>query len=442
MTEAAPATLTTEMIVSVIVLLISYGVIFSEWLHRTHAALIGAVVMVGVGMSMGFYSQEQAVVAIDANTLLLLLAMMAVVTLLRPTGLFELTAVLIAQYTQGSQRRLLIYLSMAVSLISMVLDNVTTVIVFAPLTVLICRVIQVNPMPFLMSEAMLSNIGGIATLVGDPPNIMIGSAAGINFTDFLVHMGPPVVVIWAVTVSFLLWVFRKELAVQTVDIGDAQLDHTQAIQSSDKLLRVVIPLLLIIVLFFVHHHFHLYPAYAAFIGLALALVLVRPAPDELFGEIHWSVLLFFAGLFVLVGGVEATGLLQLFGYYLAGLAQDPAQLLIAGILLIWISAIVSAIVDNIPFTVTMIPILLGLETHGVNAAPLWWALALGVGLGGNGTHIGATANIIAIAEAERSGIPEATISPLQWMRVGIPTMLLGLVVASLLYGLFFSYFMA
>ena len=144
----------------------------------------------------------------------------------------------------------------------------------------------------------------------------------------------------------------------------------------------------------------------------------------------------------MVGGVEATGLLQLFGYYLAGLAQDPAQLLIAGILLIWISAIVSAIVDNIPFTVTMIPILLGLETHGVNAAPLWWALALGVGLGGNGTHIGATANIIAIAEAERSGIPEATISPLQWMRVGIPTMLLGLVVASLLYGLFFSYFMA
>lgn len=267
MTEAAPATLTTEMIVSVIVLLISYGVIFSEWLHRTHAALIGAVVMVGVGMSMGFYSQEQAVVAIDANTLLLLLAMMAVVTLLRPTGLFELTAVLIAQYTQGSQRRLLIYLSMAVSLISMVLDNVTTVIVFAPLTVLICRVIQVNPMPFLMSEAMLSNIGGIATLVGDPPNIMIGSAAGINFTDFLVHMGPPVVVIWAVTVSFLLWVFRKELAVQTVDIGDAQLDHTQAIQSSDKLLRVVIPLLLIIVLFFVHHHFHLYPAYFYFVRL-------------------------------------------------------------------------------------------------------------------------------------------------------------------------------
>ena len=179
----------SNMLIAATVLAGSYVLIFSELIHRTSAALLGAVTMIAVGMLFGFYSQEAAISSIDANTLLLLAAMMMLVALLRPTGAFEYTAIVIARLSRGDPRRLLIYLSLAVSLISMVLDNVTTIIVFAPLTVLIARILKLNPLPFLMSEAILSNVGGASTLVGDPPNIMIGSAAHIDFTTFLAHMG-------------------------------------------------------------------------------------------------------------------------------------------------------------------------------------------------------------------------------------------------------------
>ena len=430
----------SEMAIAVTILLLSYGLIFSERLHRTSAAILGAVSMIGVGMIMGFYSQEAAIQSIDANTLFLLAAMMMVVAMLRPTGLFEYTAIIISRLSKGSPRRLLILLSLAVSLISMVLDNVTTVIIFAPLTVLITRILKLNPMPYLMAEAMLSNVGGIATLVGDPPNIMIGSAANIDFTQFLIHMGPPIVVIWSGSVALLLFSFRKLLPASVDHFSEQHLNLDQAIQDRSTLTKMLITLALIIGLFFIHHHPHLPPAYVAFLGLTLALVLVRPKPEELFGEVNWSVLIFFAGLFAIVGGVESSGFLDLLGHQLAAVSHDPNQLMMVGLALIWVSAILSAIVDNIPFTVTMIPIIVGLESSGVNITPLWWALALGVGLGGNGTHIGATANLIAVAESEKSGVEGARITPLEWMKVGLPTMFTGLILASLLYTLFFDFF--
>lgn len=438
--EHVETTISLEMLVAVAVLVVSYGLIFSEILHRTTAAILGAVSMIGIGMWMGFYSQEAAIQSIDANTLLLLAAMMMMVSLLRSTGLFEYTAIIITHLSRGSPKRLLIYLSLAVSLISMILDNVTTVIVFAPLTVLIARILHINPMPYLMAEAMLSNVGGIATLVGDPPNIMIGSVAGINFSQFLIHMGPPVVVIWIGSITLLLFVFRQEMAQSAADLNRQQLDPSQAIKDQVMLIKVSLSLALIIILFFVHHHFHFYPAYVAFLGLSLALVLLRQKPEELFAEVNWSILIFFAGLFAIVGGVESAGFLDLLGYRLAAMAQDPEMLLLTGLLLIWVSAILSAVVDNIPFTVTMIPIIMGLESSGVNITPLWWALALGVGLGGNATHIGATANLIAVSESEMSNIKGARITPLAWMRVGIPTTLLSLSIASLLFYLFFDFF--
>jgi Na+/H+ antiporter NhaD/arsenite permease-like protein len=320
----------------------------------------------------------------------------------------------------------------------MILDNVTTVIVFAPLTVLICRLLKLNPMPFLIAEAMLSNVGGAATLVGDPPNIMIGSAGGIDFSTFLVHMGPPVVGVWLGTVGLLLYLFRRELTASGMLTLD--LDHGKAIQDPARLRLTLFALGVIVILFFVHHHLHLYPAFAAFAGLALALVLLRPEPNVLIGGVNWSVLIFFSGLFIIVGGVESSGLLDLFGEELGALAKEPEMLLITCLALMWLSAVLSAIVDNIPFTVTMIPIILGLESQGVNIAPLWWALALGVGLGGNATHIGATANLIVVAESEQCGIPNARISPTTWMRHGIPTTLVSLTLATLLFTAFFDYF--
>ncbi len=430
---------TLEMWTSAIVLVVAYVLIFTEVLHRTTAAIVGAVAMTGVGMLMGFYTQQQAILAVDGNTILLLAAMMMLVALLRPTGAFDFAAVHITHWARGSPKLLLIYLSLAVSLISMILDNVTTVIVFAPLTVLICRLLKVNPLPYLMAEAMLSNIGGIATLVGDPPNLMIGSAADISFNSFLMHMGLPVLLVWLASVSLVLFQFRQQLT--PTDTDPRTLVATHAIKDAQGLWRILFSLGVVVSLFFVHHTLHLLPAYASFIGLSLALVLMRPDMEQLFSSVNWSVLFFFAGLFMIVGGVESSGLLELLGLELAELARDPDKLLLTGLLLMWVAAVLSAVVDNIPFTVTMIPIILGLEGSGVNTAPLWWALALGVGLGGNGTHIGATANIIAVSELEKSGMPEAKITPLQWIRTGLPVMLLGLLTASLVYWLLFDLFL-
>jgi len=419
-------------------LIAAYVLIFSEVIHRTNAAIIGAVFMIGIGTWKGFYSQADAVMALDANTMFLLMGMMMVVVLLRPTGGFEYLAIKISKFAGNSQIVLLVSLSSAVSIISMFLDNVTTVLIFAPLTVVIAKILSINPLPYLMSEAMLSNIGGASTLVGDPPNIMIGSSAGLDFMSFLVHMGPIVMVIWFCTVGMVLYTFRKELALQPT--GTVDLDETKAITDPEGLAKAMFALTVVIILFFVHHYFHLYPSYVAFIGVAIAVALMRPDPEPLFGKVEWSVLAFFAGLFIIVGGVEHSGLLDLIGLKLSSMASDPESLLMTCILLMWVAAFASAIVDNIPFTVTMIPIVHGLETQGINVFPLWWALAIGVGLGGNGSHIGATANVICVAESEKSGIPEARITPILWIKKGLPIMLFSLVVASLVYAMTFEYF--
>ena len=235
------------MLTAAAVLVGAYVLIFSELIHRTHAAVIGAVTMVSVGTYAGFYSQQAAIQSIDANTIFLLAAMMMLVAMLRPTGAFEYTAVVIARFSSNNPRLLLVYLSLAVSLISTVLDNVTTVIVFAPLTVLIARILSLNPMPFLMSEAILSNIGGAATLVGDPPNIMIGSAAHLSFNDFLVHMAPLMALIWVCTVGFLLLVFRRYLdpATQTMQVDYFDLDS--AITDRVALWLAMLPLALVVI---------------------------------------------------------------------------------------------------------------------------------------------------------------------------------------------------
>ena len=422
-----------NMWVAAAILVIAYVFIFSERVHRTYAALAGAVVMVGVGNGLDFYTQESALQAIDANTILLLMGMMLLVAMLRPTGAFEYLGIRLAKLSGGSPRLLLVYLGVTVSLLSMVLDNVTSVIIFAPLTVLVTRLLDLNPTPYLIAEAMLSNIGGAATLVGDPPNIMIGSAANIDFFSFLVHMSPLVLPAWFGTILLLLFLFRRDLRSESPLKRLVDLDERQAIRNPHDLRRILYALSLVVLLFFIHHRLHYYPAFVSLIGLAIALLMIRPQPEKLMNEVQWSVLLFFAALFVMVGGVEASGLLNLVGRWLASIAKQPGMLLITALFLMWIAAVLSALVDNIPFTVTMIPIVSALQLEGLDVYPLWWALAIGVGLGGNGTHIGATANIICVAEAERSGIPQAKISPRSWLKIGVPVTLIGLVLASIAF---------
>ncbi len=420
------------------VLVAAYALIFSEVIHRTLAAVIGAVAMILIGMIGGFYSQAGAVAAVDANTMFLLAGMMALVVLLRPTGGFEYVAIRLAKLARGSPSRLLVYLCTAVTVISLFLDNVTTVLVFAPLTVVIARMLGISPVPYLIGEALLSNTGGVATLVGDPPNIMIGSAANIGFNQFVFHLGPIILVCWIATVFILLASFRKELAGEIDEVLD--LDETRVLKDPKALVSVCASIGVVILLFFVHHRFHLFPGYVAWIGVALALALVRPDPDEFLRELDWAVLLFFAGLFIIVGGVEGSGLLDLLGEQLVAVAQDPEKLLMTALVVMWVSAFLSAAVDNIPFTVTMIPIISHLQTQGVDVMPLWWALALGVGLGGNGSHIGATTNIICVAEAERTHRPEYRITPLFWLKKGTPVMITTLAISSVLLTIFFDHY--
>ena len=427
----------TSMWIAGGVLIAAYALIFSERIHRTYAALAGAVIMVAIGTAAGFYSQGDALLAIDANTILLLMGMMLLIAMLRQTGLFQYLAIRLSKASGGSPRKLLLYICIVVSLLSMVLDNVTTVIIFAPLTVLVTRMLNLNPIPYLIAEAMLSNIGGAATLVGDPPNIIIGSAANIDFVTFLVNMAPLVVPPWLGTMALLLIMFRKSLRSDMGTPEEIDLDETQAITDPALLRRMLFVMGLVIGLFFVHHYLHYYPAFVSLIGLALAFILVRPHADKLIDDVDWSVLLFFASLFVIVGGVEATGLLDLIGVQLAESAKDPELFLLTAIALMWIAAFVSAIIDNIPFTVTMIPIVMALAAEGVNVYPLWWALAIGVALGGNGTHVGATANIIVVAQAEKSGIPGGKITPLEWIKTGLPVVIVGLTLASATFALIY-----
>lgn len=418
------------------ILVVAYVLIFSEVIHRTLAGVIGAVTMILAGMIGGFYSQSEAVAAIDANTMFLLTGMMTLVVMLKPTGGFEYVAIRMAKLSRGSPVRLLIYLSTVVTIISLFLDNVTTVLVFAPLTVVIARLLAINPVPYLMAEALLSDTGGVATLVGDPPNVMIGSAANIDFNQFVFHMGPIILVAWAATLLLLLAMFRKDLA-KEID-GVLDLDESKVLRDPKGLIAICISIGIVILLFFIHHRFHLFPGYVAWIGVAVALALVRPDPDKLLKGLDWAVLAFFIGLFIIVGGVEGSGLLNLFGQQLTNVAQDPEKLLVTALVIMWVSAILSAAVDNIPFTVTMIPIISHLETQGVDVMPLWWALALGVGLGGNGSHIGSTANIICVAEAERTGNPNYRITPLFWLKKGTPVMLTTLAIATVLFTIFFD----
>ena len=436
--ETVADVVTPSMWLAGAVLVAAYALIFTEIIHRTVAAVIGAVAMILIGLVGGFYSQAEAVAAIDANTMFLLIGMMTLVVLLKPTGGFEYLAIRLAKLAKGSPVRLLIYLSTTVTVISLFLDNVTTVLVFAPLTVVIARLLGISPVPYLMAEALLSDTGGVATLVGDPPNVMIGSAANIDFNQFLFHLGPIIFFAWVATLFLLLAMFRKELAHEIDEVLD--LDETKVLKDVKGLIAVCFSIGVVIILFFIHHRFHLFPGYVAWIGVAVALALVRPDPDETLKEIDWTVLLFFAGLFVIVGGVEGSGLLDLLGEQLVSVAQDPERLLVTALVVMWASAFLSAAVDNIPFTVTMIPIISHLQTQGVDVMPLWWALALGVGLGGNGSHIGSTANVIWVAEAERTRRPEYRITPLFWLKKGTPVMLVTLAISSVLFTIFFDYY--
>jgi Na+/H+ antiporter NhaD/arsenite permease-like protein len=438
-----PLVWNTPMAVSGAILIATFIGIFTEGVHgfhRTKFAMGGAALMVLCGQYFGFYSPELAVESIDWNVVFLLGGMMTIVAIMIPTGGFQALAYRIADLSRGRLFLLMAMLGTAVTVISLLLDNVTTVVIFGPLIVLICQALKVSPVPYLLGAALLSDTGGVATLVGDPPNLMIGSAAGINFNTFLIHMGGIVLVAWISILLAQKWLFAKELSV----IPEQQdFSGKGEIKDPHTWYAAVAVLVIMVVLFILHHSLGWEPWFVAAIGLTLLVFIGRSVElDESFEDVEMSLLMFFISLFVVVGGVEQSHFLEFLGQFIQPFVEH--DLLIAALLLMWIAAILSAMIDNIPFTAAMVPIILGMEQQGINVTPLWWSLAIGVGMGGNGTHLGSTANVFIVTLSERlakdTGDESLRITPGLWFRKGTPAMLLTLTSSSIVMWLFFGFF--
>jgi Na+/H+ antiporter NhaD/arsenite permease-like protein len=426
---------TTEQIAAIAIFIAALVLVLSDRIDRTIVAMAAGATMVSAGALMGFYSQEQALEAIDFNTLGLLLGTMILAVLLEQTGFFQYAAIVAGKLSRGSPWLLLIVLGTTTTLLSTVLPNVTIIVLIAPVTILIAEILGISSIPFLMGEALLSDTGGVATLVGDPPNVMIASAAGFTFNDFLTHTAPLVVMAWLAALIILRIVFRPEFAKGPSNVAALMsLDQNEALTDPAGMRRALLVLGAVIVLFFLHSQLALSPAFIALGGAGAALLWVRPSVEETLQRIDWSILMFFAGLFVTVGGLEAAGVLGLLASAVAGLAR--ASLLLASVALLLTAAVVSAVVDNIPFTIALIPVIQRLGVLGVNTSPLWWALALGAGFGGNGTIIGSASNVVTVTLSEKTRTP---ITSRIWMRAGLPVMIVTCVVGSILFALFFSW---
>ena len=436
--------LTDGMIASAIVLAVTFTLIFTEYIHgmeRSKVAAGGALGMVITGQVFGFYSPMGAVEAVDWNVIFLLAAMMTVVSIMIPTGGFSWLAYKIAKASKGQLFLMMALLGTAVTVLSLLLDNVTTVVIFGPLIILIAKAQKITPIPYLLAAALLSDTGGIGTLVGDPPNLMIGSAADITFNQFAVAMGPPVAVVWLVVLLYLKWAFRKELAVTPADNfqEDAEIKNKKLWRNS------LVILVAMTILFIFHHALHWDPWFVAALGMtALVLSSRGLLMDDAVEHVEIPLLIFFIGLFMVVGGVEHSGFLIYVGQFIQPFVEQDLRT--AVIILMWVSAFLSAAIDNIPFTAAMIPIILGMETQGINVTPMWWGLAMGVGLGGNGTHIGSTANVFIVTISERlarqENDPSLAITPGMWFRKGSPAMLLTLCVATVMFYVFWGWFEA
>lgn len=389
--------------VAAAIFVVTYVIIVSERVHKTAAALAGAVIMIAFRV----LDQEEAFGAIDFNVIFLLAGMMMIVNVLGKTGIFQWLAIRSAKLGQGHPLRILIILSLVTAVASAFLDNVTTVVLIAPVTVFVAGSLGVSAVPFLIGEALASNIGGTATLIGDPPNILIASGpADLDFNDFLLNLAPIIVIILALYVLSARFLFFRGVEVEEDARARIMAMDEREVITDPKLLRVsLIVLGLTLVGFLIHGPLEYEPATVALVGAAALLVVTRQDPHDILRDVEWSTLFFFIGLFMVVGGVEKVGLLEDIGEGVADLTAGNR--VAATILILWQSALLSSIINQIPYTATMIPIVRelapSLGSSGGSDSVLWWSLALGTGLGANLTIIAAAANVFVANLAGQAG---------------------------------------
>ncbi len=405
-------------LVAVFVFLFTYALIVDERIHRAVAAMIGAAIVI----FLHIVPWDSLLVYLDFGTIFLLMGMMIIVNTARTSGLFEYIAIRTAKLARGSPIKVLILFSLVTALCSAFLDNVTTVLLLTPMLLTIAKLMKLNPLPYLIAEIFASNVGGAATLIGDPPNIMIASAAGLTFNEFLMVMGPIALVDLGIVLLMMFLIYGKTMKVDPHERdvmlkAMENLDENAAIQDRSLFMKSIVTILLVVVMFFFHSLLGLEPAEVALIGAAIILFWSREPPDLILEKIEWPALFFFGGLFIVVGALVQTGVISQIASAMVGLVSTTGE---AMILVVWFSAIASAIVDNIPLTAAMIPLIKDLGTT-MEIYPLWWALSVGACLGGNGTAIGASANVVVLGISEREGI---NISFLDFMKLGMAVMVI------------------
>ncbi|MBQ8682624.1 MAG: ArsB/NhaD family transporter [Selenomonadales bacterium] len=413
-------------LLAVVVFLATYIFIISEKIHRTVIALVGGMIVVVLGV----ISQETAIHHIDFNTLGLLVGMMIIVGITAETGLFNYLAIKAAKKVEGKPTQVMLVMSILTAVCSALLDNVTTVLLTVPVTLSIANKLKVPAVPFLVSQILASNIGGTATLIGDPPNIMIGSSTNLGFGDFVMNLAPISIVIFIVTVILLELIYKKRLV--TTDELRAHimtLDESKEIKDKALLKKSVTMLAITIVLFALHQMLHLESATVAMFCASILLLIAYPSHEKqleaVFRKVEWVAIFFFVGLFILVGSLVETGVISTIAQEAMEITKGDTES--TAILILWLSAIASAFVDNIPFVATMIPMIHEMGRMGMeNLGALWWSLALGACLGGNGTLIGASANVVVAGIAAAAGQP---ISFVRFFKIAFPLMIISIILS-------------
>ena len=417
----------TSTIVAIVIFVAAYALIISEKIHRTIIGICGAMLMI----LLGIISQETAIHHIDFNTLGLLMGMMVIVNITSETGLFNYLAIWAAKKVKAKPISLLVALSILTAVCSALLDNVTTVLLTVPITFSITKQLNVDVKPFLIAQILASNIGGTATLIGDPPNIMIGSAVGLQFMDFITNLTAICILIFIVTIALLIVIYGKKLHT-TDELREKvmQLDEKSQIVEPRLLKKCLFALAITISLFVLHGQLHLDTATAAMTGAGLLLLISFPQKEamiaKVLSKVEWLAIFFFAGLFILVGALVETGVIKMLAE--EAIKITNGDLTATSMLILWMSAYASAFIDNIPFVATLIPLIQDMGQMGMtNLDPVWWSLSLGACLGGNGTLIGASANVVVASMAAQRGKP---ISFISFMKIALPMMTLSIAISS------------
>ena len=411
-----------SQVIAVAIFVAVIGVIVSEKLHRAACALIGAMLLILVGI----LEPKEALGFIDFNTIGVLIGMMMFVAVVKNSGIFEFLAIKSAKIAKGNPWRIMIAFMIITAVLSAFLDNVTTVLLIGPMTFSICQKLELNPVPYLMTQIMASNLGGTATLIGDPPNIMIGSAADISFAKFVVYDGPIVAISMVAAILMFRFIYGRGLSVSPEKMElIMQMDENEQIRDKVLFIKSVIMIFLVALAFILHDALGLKTSIIALSCAALMIMIGGQDVEETVHDVEWPTIVFFAFLFIVVGGLEKVGIIKAIADLMV--ETTGTHYVILMLVILWVSALCSAILDNIPFVATLIPLIMTMEAEGIDVWPLWWAVSIGACFGGNGTLIGASANVVLTGIAGRRGYP---ITFIDFLKIGMPVMLMSVVLAT------------